>query len=293
MGYLQRVLCVCLLAALGFCETSKKKCRPKAQGAPNFEGNSIDFMTPEGKRTIRRPVQKVYFWPSLTEPEKEILRDAFFQIGRRTCIKFLEQEYKPWFHADRWDAKQPYVLIRKSRKYAAYADTSIEGLVDRTILYISEGAFQMNTFNHSRGAVMDQLVRFMGMKKEMYRPDAPSYIQPIAPVPLVRQPVFQPAQLMWPFDPESVTIPLWAREKYRLTQYCPARNDADIGAGQRVGLLTKWDTIKLNSMYCPELVHADPQRGPCVVPRPKDADEFQRRVWAYKRLLNRNKAVRI
>ncbi|PIO61414.1 hypothetical protein TELCIR_17064, partial [Teladorsagia circumcincta] len=58
------------------------------------------------------------------------------------------------------------------------------------------------------------------------------------PVPLVRQPVFQPAQLMWPFDPESVTIPLWAREKYRLTQYCPARNDVDIGAGQRVGLLT-------------------------------------------------------
>ncbi|KIH44768.1 hypothetical protein ANCDUO_25204, partial [Ancylostoma duodenale] len=59
------------------------------------------------------------------------------------------------------------------------------------------------------------------------------------PVPLIRQPAFQPAQLMWPFDPESVTIPLWARDKYRLTQYCPARNDVDIGAGQRVGLLTK------------------------------------------------------
>ncbi|PIO54545.1 hypothetical protein TELCIR_24091, partial [Teladorsagia circumcincta] len=38
-----------------------------------------------------KPVQKVYFWPSLTAPEREILRDAFFQIGRRTCIKFLEQ----------------------------------------------------------------------------------------------------------------------------------------------------------------------------------------------------------
>ncbi|PIO61934.1 hypothetical protein TELCIR_16528, partial [Teladorsagia circumcincta] len=190
-----------------------------------------------------KPVQKVYFWPSLTAPEREILRDAFFQIGRRTCIKFLEQEYKPWFHADRWESNQPYVLIRKSRKYAAYSDNSIEGLVDRTILYISEGAFQMNTFNHSRGAVMDQLVRFMGI--------------------------------------------------YRLTQYCPARNDVDIGAGQRVGLLTKWDTIKLNSMYCPELVRADPQRGPCVVPRPKDAEEFKRRVWAYKRLLNRNRARRI
>ncbi|RCN38360.1 hypothetical protein ANCCAN_15719 [Ancylostoma caninum] len=54
-----------------------------------------------------------------------------------------------------------------------------------------------------------------------------------------------------------------------------------------------WDTIKLNSMYCPERVAADPQRGPCVVPRAKDAEEFKRRVWAYKRLLNRNKARRV
>ncbi|ETN71057.1 hypothetical protein NECAME_14379 [Necator americanus] len=144
------------------------------------------------------------------------------------------KDYKPWFHADRWVMDKPYVLIRKSKKYA-------------------------------------------GMKKEMYRPDATSYIQPIAPVPLIRQPTFQKAQLMWPFDPESITIPLWARDKYRLTQYCPARNDVDIGAGQRVGLLTKWDTIKLNTMYCPERVNADPQRGPCVVPRAKDAEEFKRR----------------
>ncbi|EPB73426.1 hypothetical protein ANCCEY_07497 [Ancylostoma ceylanicum] len=199
----------------------------------------------------------------------------FFLCTTAYCAskkKCRPKEYKPWFHADRWIADQPYVLIRKSKKYAAYSDNSIEGLVDRTILYIAESAFQMNSHNHSRGAVMDQLVRFMGMKKEMYRPDAASYIQPIAPVPLIRQPAFQPAQLMWPFDPESVTIPLWARDKpvplirqpafqpaqlmwpfdpesvtiplwardkYRLTQYCPARNDVDIGAGQRVGLLTK------------------------------------------------------
>ncbi|VDM76727.1 unnamed protein product [Strongylus vulgaris] len=216
--------------------------RRPARAAPHQDGNSIDAVF--GKRTIRKPTQKVYFWPSLTERERGILRDAFFQIGRRTCIKFEEQEYKPWFHADRWIGDQPYVLIRKSKKYAAYSDNAIEGLVDRTILYIAEGAFQMGTHNHSRGAVMDQLVRFMGMKKEMYRPDAASYIQPIA---------------------------------YRLTQYCPARNDVDIGAGQRVGLLTKWDTIKLNTMYCPERVNADPQRGPCVVPRAKDAEEFKRR----------------
>ncbi|VDL81006.1 unnamed protein product [Nippostrongylus brasiliensis] len=294
MWILPTVIGVGLLTqlAIGMEAPPTKNCRPKARAAPNLEGNSIDVVNSNGKRTVRKkrkkkgkfsrkPVQKVYFWPSLNDAEKAILRDAFFQIGRRTCVKFLEQEYKPWFHADRWESGQPYVLIRKSKKYAAYSDNSLEGLVDRTILYISESAFQMNSFNHSRGAVMDQLVRFMGMKKEMYRPDAASYIQPFAPVPLVRQPVYQPAQLMWPFDPESITIPLWARDKYRLTQYCPARNDVDIGAGQR-----------LNSMYCPELVHADPQRGPCVVPRPKDADEFKRRVWAYKRLLSRNKRVR-
>lgn len=97
----------------------------------------------------------------------------------------------------------------------------------------------------------------------------PRFLKFFRPVPLIRQPMYQPAQLMWPFDPESITIPLWAREKYvwiwtidrnsgavcfsfvqrispwwffryRLTQYCPARNDVDIGAGQRVGLLTKW-----------------------------------------------------
>ncbi|KAE9419518.1 hypothetical protein Angca_000515, partial [Angiostrongylus cantonensis] len=236
----------------------------------------------------RKPVQNVYFWPSLSEYERLVLRDAFFQVGRRTCVKFVEQEYKPWFHADRWDATKPYVIIRKSKKYAAYSGNIIEDTAERTILYISENAFYMDTFNHSRGAVMDQLVRFLGMRKEIYRPDAASYIQPISPVPLIRQPVYQAAQLMWPFDPESVTVPLWTRDKYRLTQYCPARNDADIGAGQRVGLLTRWDTIKLNTMYCPERVRADPQRGPCVVPRQKDIEEFKYRVWAYKRLLNRN-----
>ncbi|KHJ90264.1 hypothetical protein OESDEN_09896 [Oesophagostomum dentatum] len=68
----------------------------------------------------RKPIQKVYFWPSLTQYEREVLRDAFFQIGRRTCVQFQEQEYKPWFHADRWVADQPYVLIRKSKKYAGW-----------------------------------------------------------------------------------------------------------------------------------------------------------------------------
>uniref|UniRef100_A0A1I7XT45 ANK_REP_REGION domain-containing protein n=1 Tax=Heterorhabditis bacteriophora TaxID=37862 RepID=A0A1I7XT45_HETBA len=282
---------------------------------PNLAGNLIDGPVADEATTLRKPIQKVYLWPSLNDAERAILRDAFFQIGRRTCVKFEEQEYKPWYHADRWVGDQPYVLIRKSKKYAAYSENTIEGLVDRTILYIAENAFQMDSFNNSRGAVMDQLVRFMGrfvqvlkiimelcsvfiiiiiiiitiimslylgMKREIYRPDSASYIQAIEPVPLVRQPTFHPTQLEWPFDPESITIPLWAREKYRLTQYCPARNNADIGAGQRVGLLTKWDTTKINSMYCPEMVkNADPHRGPCVVPRPKDVEEFRKRALVF------------
>ncbi|KAK6014493.1 hypothetical protein OSTOST_20123 [Ostertagia ostertagi] len=138
--------------------------------------------------------------------------------------------------------------------------------------------------------MISQEMNIAGMRKEMYRPDAPSYMQPFA---------------------------------YRLTQYCPARNDVDIGAGQRVGLLTKIQAILIASFLSynnksiafrsntePALrykvgydkaelyvLSQEPvrrsQRGPCVVPRPKDAEEFKRRVWAYKRLLNRNRARRM
>ncbi|KIH55738.1 hypothetical protein ANCDUO_14099 [Ancylostoma duodenale] len=107
--------------------------------APNQELNSIDANFGGGKRTVRKPHQKVYFWPSLTEGERAILRDAFFQIGRRTCVKFEEQEYKPWFHADRWNADQPYVLIRKSKKYAGYRniDAPFHSKKDRCMTHVS------------------------------------------------------------------------------------------------------------------------------------------------------------
>lgn len=67
---------------------------------------------------LRSAQQTVYFWPSLTDHERGVLRDAFYQIERRTCIKFNEQEFKPWYHADRWLEQKPYVLITKSGKYA-------------------------------------------------------------------------------------------------------------------------------------------------------------------------------
>ncbi|CAB3405374.1 unnamed protein product [Caenorhabditis bovis] len=260
-----------------------KKARAFAAGTRSGNGIDVDF----SDRTQRKPLQKVYFLPSLSAFEKKVLRDAFRQIGRRTCVKFEEQPYKPWYHADRWDASSPHVLIRKSAKFAAYSDAVVEGLVDRTILYVAQSSFVKSNFNHSRGLVMDQLVRFMGMQRELYRPDAVSYIQAIkGGIPNLGTPEYNPIQLTWPFDPESITVPLWARDKFKLSPYCPARNDADLGAGQRVGLLTKWDTIKLNSMYCPEKVRdADASRGPCVVPREKDLDSFKRRLWAYKKLL--------
>ena len=70
--------------------------------------------------------------------------------------------------------------------------------MQRTVLYISQDAFEKGTYNHSRGEVMDQLVRYMGtlifaklaivpfiyfhdlgIKRELARPDASSYIQPL------------------------------------------------------------------------------------------------------------------
>ncbi|PAV63952.1 hypothetical protein WR25_18784 [Diploscapter pachys] len=220
-------------------------CRPKAFSGHRKRAQEIDTndVDEEYEETVtRHRIQTVYFWPNLTDEEKTI-------------------PYKKWYDGERWNSDQPYVLIRKSRNYAAYSDAKVESIVQRTVLYISQDAFEKGTYNHSRGEVMDQLVRYMGIKRELARPDAPSYIQPLGAVPLVAEQWISPEQLQWPFDPESITVPLWARDKYSLTQYCPARSDADIGAGRRVGLLTKWDVVKLNSLYCSErVVSADPHR---------------------------------
>lgn len=127
--------------------------------------------------------------------------------------------------------------------------------------------------------VMDQLLRFMGFREEYLRPDAPSYIQPtdtsaadVNSLVNRAQPLYSNEQLQWPFDPESITVPVRAREEFQLTLYCKTRTNKDIGAGQRVGLLTRWDAVKLNSMYCPKQVgYADPRMGPCVAARKRAA----------------------
>uniref|UniRef100_A0A1I8B945 Astacin domain-containing protein n=1 Tax=Meloidogyne hapla TaxID=6305 RepID=A0A1I8B945_MELHA len=223
--------------------------------------------------SIRPASHDVYLWPSMTEHEKTVIRDAFIQIHRRTCIRFSELDYKPWYHAERWAEGKPYIVIRKSKKFSGYSDNNIEDVNRRSLIYLSEQSLNSQNVNNSRGMVMEQLLKFMGYREEFLRPDAPSYIQPISDNSKNSQlpknsPKFSNEQLMWPFDPESITIPSTAREWLQLTIYCQARRNSDIGAGQRAGLLTRWDAVKLNSMYCPQAVgYADPRMGPCVVPR--------------------------
>ncbi|KAI6183676.1 Metalloendopeptidase [Aphelenchoides bicaudatus] len=226
----------------------KKRCR--ISGARTFSPNDIDDF--EERYTQRTAHQDVYLWPSLTEQEKTVIRDAFYQIARRTCIKFNELDYKPWYHSDRWEYDRPYVVIRKSKKFTGYTDNRVEDVAQRSLLYLTDTALNGANFNHSRGLVMNQLLRFMGYREEYLRPDAVSYLRAVHDLPPKPTPNFSPEQLNWPFDPESISIPSPARLWFDLTVYCTARQRSEIGAGQRAGLLTRWDAVKLNSMYCPQ-----------------------------------------
>lgn len=67
--------------------------------------------------SIRQAKHDVYLWPNLNKQEKKTIRDAFHQIHRRTCIRFNELDYKPWYHADRWRENKAYVVIRKSKRW--------------------------------------------------------------------------------------------------------------------------------------------------------------------------------
>uniref|UniRef100_A0A914D2J6 Metalloendopeptidase n=1 Tax=Acrobeloides nanus TaxID=290746 RepID=A0A914D2J6_9BILA len=247
-----------------------RRCWNRLAGTRVFpeDGDAKELQPIEFEASYRLPQQYVYLWPSINDHEREVLQDSFHQIARRTCIQFNELDYKPWYHADRWKADQPYVIIKKSKQFIAYTDNKIEDINQRSLLYITDAALNHPEFNTSRGMVMAQLLNFMGYKEELLRPDAASYIQPISEIPDRNIPKFTDEQLQWPFDPESVTISHNARFMYELTIYCQTRKNTDIGAGQRVGLLTRWDAIKLNSMYCPDKVgQADPRYGPCVLPR--------------------------
>uniref|UniRef100_A0A914HR59 Peptidase M12A domain-containing protein n=1 Tax=Globodera rostochiensis TaxID=31243 RepID=A0A914HR59_GLORO len=175
--------------------------------------------------TVRAFHHDVYLWPSLDDREKQIIRAAFEQIHRRTCIRFNELDYKPWYHAERWAEGKPYIVIRKSKKFSGYSDNNIENVNRRSLIYLSEKSLSMeHNTNTSRGLIMEQLVKFMGFREEFLRPDAPSYIQPIAgnkrPPGPSSSPAFANEQLMWPFDPESITVSAGAREWFKLSVYC-------------------------------------------------------------------------
>uniref|UniRef100_A0A183C1T6 Uncharacterized protein n=1 Tax=Globodera pallida TaxID=36090 RepID=A0A183C1T6_GLOPA len=249
-----------------------------------------------GSRTFVPEVENSDDGNSLTEEAQQqqqqqlmklIIRDAFRQIHRRSCISFNELNYKPWYHHERWSEGKPYVVIRKSKKFFGYSDNKIEDVNRRSLIYLSEKSLgPQNAGNTSRGMVMEQLLKFMGYREEFLRPDAPSYLKPTPgntrPPPPTEQPKFSNEQLMWPFDPESITMPAIAGEWFKLTIYCQARHDSDIGAGQRSGILTRWDAIKLNTMYCPQKVgYADPRMGPCVVPRKKVCKEGDAQLSNY------------
>lgn len=254
-----------------FCNSLlRSKVKYKVAGAKTFKSNEVEVNEMQDQATTFRIAnQNVYFWPSLTDSEKNTIRSAFYQISRRTCIQFNELDYKHWYHADRWVEETSYVIIKKSKKITGYSDNLIEGVSKRSLLYITETALNYKAVNQSRGMVMTQLLRFMGFREEHLRPDAPSYIQRnIKKIDKNEKPIFSAEQLQWPFDPESISIPSYVRNTYKLTIYCTARENSNIGAGQRAGLLTRWDAVKLNSMYCPERVgFADPRFGPCVRPR--------------------------
>lgn len=66
------------------------------------------------------------------------------------------------FHADRWEPEKPYVVIRKSKKFTGYTDNRVEDVTQRSLIYLTDSAMNGDSFNNSRGMVMNQLLRFMG-----------------------------------------------------------------------------------------------------------------------------------
>uniref|UniRef100_A0A914XQ03 Uncharacterized protein n=1 Tax=Plectus sambesii TaxID=2011161 RepID=A0A914XQ03_9BILA len=74
--------------------------------------------------------------------------------------------------------------------------------------------------------------------------------------------------LKWPFDPTSVTMAEpdeFQSFRYTLNTMCRNIEPTDIAKGKKIGRLTFWDVVKIDSMYCPERVpiEAETTVGPC------------------------------
>uniref|UniRef100_A0AC35U3W0 Peptidase M12A domain-containing protein n=1 Tax=Rhabditophanes sp. KR3021 TaxID=114890 RepID=A0AC35U3W0_9BILA len=222
------------------------------------------------KRAIRRSEQQIYFWPNLVESEKRLIRDAFKQIEKRTCLKFRILGRQPTFNPEKKHASLAYAVIMKSDKLYGYVDKEVKN-VARSVIYLTVKALSNKNYKTARGMIMSQLLMYMGYKEEFLRPDAVSYIKEIRTYPKKRKVIFSNEQLNFPFDPESITMPFNSPYYFKTTMYCKARTNKSLGAGQREGLLTIWDSVKINAMYCPHrIAHVDPKRGPCVVPRKRN-----------------------
>uniref|UniRef100_A0A183DG77 Peptidase M12A domain-containing protein n=1 Tax=Gongylonema pulchrum TaxID=637853 RepID=A0A183DG77_9BILA len=70
--------------------------RHKVFGLNTYVPRKTDGVAYDATNSIRTAHQTVYFWPSLTDHERHVLRDAFNEIKRRTCINFEEKDYQPW-----------------------------------------------------------------------------------------------------------------------------------------------------------------------------------------------------
>uniref|UniRef100_A0A0K0FCL8 Astacin domain-containing protein n=1 Tax=Strongyloides venezuelensis TaxID=75913 RepID=A0A0K0FCL8_STRVS len=222
----------------------------------------------DNKKSFRTANQVIFLGPNINTNEKEIILSAFRQIERRTCLRFNVLEFKKLPRHGMPNSHKSFGVIMKSNRFYGYIDREISKYQLKSTIYLSNRGLHHSNKNTARGIIMDQILKYMGLKEEYLRPDAPSYIKEFRPYPKKREVQFSDEQLDWPYDPESVTMPFDSPRYMKPTIYCPGRIQKSFGAGQREGLLTIWDAVKINSMYCPNrIVNVDRRRGPCVVAR--------------------------
>uniref|UniRef100_A0A914V1X0 Peptidase M12A domain-containing protein n=1 Tax=Plectus sambesii TaxID=2011161 RepID=A0A914V1X0_9BILA len=173
---------------------------------------------------------------------------------------------------------------------------------NRTLMYMSTKSLNQANDDLSRGIVLHELCRVLGLEHENDRLEAAQYLTFESSESLsnkatefrsrkIRQ---APDSQRWPFDPTSVTIfepneP--PKSHYRLTSQCNGSKTSDIAKGLKIGRLSFWDVVKINSLYCPDHVPAKAAHtpGPCE-------KSFRRRlagVRLSKRPMERNRLRKV
>uniref|UniRef100_A0A914X9X8 Metalloendopeptidase n=1 Tax=Plectus sambesii TaxID=2011161 RepID=A0A914X9X8_9BILA len=202
------------------------------------------------------------------------MREAFSEFKQKTCIEFREEDWVPWYHWKRWESESPYVIIRKSKRVNLLAESKLDEKLNRTLMYMSENSLNQPSDSLSRGIALHELGHILGLTHEHQRPDAIKYITVAASSELSHDTAIishehaSEDELVWPFDPMSVTIytPTEnAKYHFSLTPLCSDVKQSEIGKGKIEGRLTYWDAVKINSLYCPDQVAFDANRRapPC------------------------------